>query len=128
MTNEPALQSEELVEFLRDAVGDHLRSVLYYDDDGGDLLYMRDDVADDYSHREREDVLRDMRLEAIERVHQEDLYVHGSLNCTVRCFDDAVEMHFAHGDTSGTAVALDSEVFAVHNTFIGQCLDLMESD
>lgn len=120
-----ATESKELVTFLRDKVGDHLRSVLYYDDDTRDLLYIRDDVADAYDERGRADVLRDMRLEAIEKAHQEDLYIHGSLDCTIRCFDDAVEMHFIHGEACGTAVALDSEVFAVHNTFVGRCLDVM---
>jgi hypothetical protein len=66
-----------------------------------------------------------MRLEAIEKSHQEDLYVHGSLNCTIRCFEDAVEMHFVHGERFSTAVALDGEVFAVQNTFVGRCLEVM---
>ncbi|WP_266076459.1 DUF7522 family protein [Haladaptatus caseinilyticus] len=120
-----ATESKELVSFLQDRVGDHLRSVLYYDDDTHELLYIRDDVADAYDERARVDVLRDMRLEAIEKAHQEDLYIHGSLDCTIRCFDDAVEMHFIHGEARGTAVALDSEVFAVHNTFVGRCLEVM---
>ncbi|WP_458206402.1 DUF7522 family protein [Haladaptatus sp. NG-SE-30] len=118
-------ESEELVTFLREHVGDHLRSVLYYDDDVSDLLYVRDDVADAYNENGRTNVIQDMRLEAIEKAHQEDLYVHGSLNCTIRCFEDAVEMHFVHGERSGTAVALDGEVFAVQNSFIGRCLEVM---
>ncbi|UPV73825.1 hypothetical protein M0R89_14925 [Halorussus limi] len=119
--------SEALTEFLRARVGDHLRSVIYYDDDGGEVLYVRDDVADEYTDGDIREVVRDVRLEAVEKPHQEDLYAHGPLNCTVRSFEDAVEMHFPHDETSGTAVALDGEVFAMHNTFIGQCLDAMES-
>ncbi len=69
-----------------------------------------------------------MRLEAIERAHQEDLYIHGSLNCTIRCFEDAIEMHFTHGELCGTAVALDGEAFAVQNTFVGTCLDIMRGE
>jgi hypothetical protein len=37
-------------------------------------------------------------------------------------------MHFVHGDASGTAVAFDSEVFAVHGTFVGRCLDVMRGE
>ena len=118
--------SEALTEFLRNRVGDHLRSVIYYDDDGGEVLYVRDDVADQYTDDDIDQVVRDVRLEAVEKPHQESLYEHGPLNCTVRSFEDAVEMHFPHDETSGTAVALDGEVFAIHNTFIGQCLDAME--
>src|SRR6056297_1653070 len=99
--------SEALTEFLRERVGDHLRSVIYYDDDGGEVLYVRDDVADQYTDDDIDQVVRDVRLEAVEKPHQESLYEHGPLNCTVRSFDDAVEMHFPHDETSGTAVALD---------------------
>ncbi|WP_135851146.1 DUF7522 family protein [Halorussus salinus] len=118
--------AEALTTFLRDRVGDHLRSVIYYDDDGGDVLYVRDDVADEYTERDIKEVVRDVRLEAVEKPHQEDLYAHGPLNYTVRSFEDAVEMHFLHDETSGTAVALDREVFASHDTFIGECLDVID--
>jgi hypothetical protein len=118
-------KSKELVRFLREHVGDLLRSVLYYDVDSCGLLYIRDDVADTYDERERANVLRDMRLEAIEKSHQEDLYFHGPLDCTIRCFEDAIEMHFLHGERCGTVVALDGEAFAVQNTFVGSCQNIM---
>lgn len=118
--------SKALTEFLKGHVGQHLRSVLRYDDQGGEFLYLRDDVAEQYSDDEIEDVVREARLEGIDRHHQESLYDHGSLDCTVRSFEEAVEMHFARDETSGTAVALDGEVFAVHNTFLGRCIELMD--
>lgn len=119
-------QSEALTEFLEEYVGDHLRSVIHYDEDGGEILYVRDDVADKYTEKEVEKIVRDVRLEAVEKPHQESLYAHGPLNVTVRSFEDAVEMHFPNDETSGTAVALDGEVFAIHNTFIGQCMEVMD--
>lgn len=118
--------SEALTEFLREYVGDHLRSVIHYDEEQSEVLFVREDVADKYTADEIDQVVRDVRLEAVEKPHQESLYAHGPLNVTVRCFEDAVEMHFPHDETSGTAVALDGEVFAIHNTFIGQCMDAME--
>lgn len=117
---------EALTEFLSERVGDHLRSVIRYDEDGADLVYARDDVAADYSDAELERVFRDVRLESVGKPHQEDLYDHGRLNCTVRCFEDGVEIHFARDETSGTAVSLDPEVFVAHNTFVGKCIELMD--
>ncbi|WP_128478259.1 DUF7522 family protein [Halorussus pelagicus] len=119
--------SEALTEFLQEQVGDYLRSVIYYDDDGGDILYVREDVADQYTDDDIDEVVRDVRLEAVEKPHQEDLYSHGPLNYTVRSFEDAVEMHFLHDETTGTAVALDREIFASHNTFIWQFLDAIDN-
>lgn len=118
--------SEALTEFLTDRVGDHLRSVLRYDEDGGELVYVRDDVAERYSTAEIKRVFQDVRLEGMGKPHQEDLYDHGSLNCTVRSFDDAVEMYFPRDETTGVAVSLDGEVFAINNTFIGKCIELVE--
>ena len=117
--------SEALTEFLEERVGDHLRSVIFYDDHGGEVLYVRDDVADEYTDEDIGEVVRDVRLEAVEKPHQESLYAHGPLNCTLRSFDDAVELHFPHDETSGTAVALDGEAFPMHNTFVSRCLDAM---
>lgn len=60
-----ATMPKELVTFLREQVGEHLRSVLYYDDNDWDVLSVHDDVADAYDERERMTILRDMRIEAI---------------------------------------------------------------
>ncbi|WP_227376413.1 hypothetical protein [Haladaptatus halobius] len=48
---ETASESKELVAFLREQVGEHLRSVLYYDDSDWDVLFVCDDVADAYDER-----------------------------------------------------------------------------
>ncbi|PSP54789.1 hypothetical protein BRC82_08635 [Halobacteriales archaeon QS_1_67_19] len=117
--------SEALTEFLQECVGEHLRSVIFYEEDDTEIVYVRDDVADQYTDEEVERIVREVRLEAVEKPHQESLYEHGPLNCTVRWFEDAVEMHFTHDETSGTAAAMDGEVFAIHDTFIGRCMDAM---
>jgi len=119
-------RAKALTKSLREYVGDDLRSVLRYDDDGAELVYVREDVADDYSATEVEQVVRDVRLEAVEKPHQEGLYEHGSLDCTVRCFDDAVEVHFPHDETSGTAVALDHDVLTDEDTLLGKCTELVD--
>ena len=117
--------ADELVEFLGSKVGENLRSVIRYDEDGGEVIHVRDDVRQEYTSAELDDVIADNRLEAIEKIHQESLYAHGELDCTVRCFEDAVEMHFIESGTEGTAVALDAEVFAIHGMFVGRCREIM---
>lgn len=72
MTSTPdGTPAEALTDFLKDRVGDHLRSVLRYDEDGGEFLYLRDDVAEQYSEAEMKDVVRDVRLESVDKRHQE---------------------------------------------------------
>jgi len=115
--------SEDLVTFLRDRAGDYLRSVVYYDRDSFELLYLRDDVEDEYTGGEIERVVDDLRLESFGAAQQEDLYVHGALGCTVRCFEEGVELHFPHEDFTGTAVALEPGAIADLHSFVGDCLE-----
>ncbi|MGM0592609.1 MAG: hypothetical protein ACQETI_13485 [Halobacteriota archaeon] len=85
-----------------------LRSVGYYDDDGGHLLYVRDDVDEVYGRAEREQVFTRARLEAMDRPNQESLYVHGELLCTFRCFEEATKFHATLTDTEGIVAAVDA--------------------
>jgi len=68
--------------------------VSYYDAEDYEIVYLCDDVADQYSDTDHERVGREVRLESVTRPQQEGLYVHGRLECTVKAFEDAVEMHF----------------------------------
>lgn len=117
--------SGRLTDFLENRAGDHLRSVLRYDADEKNVVHVRDDVADEYSDDEVAAVMQDLRLEAIEKSYQENLYDHGGLNCTVRCFDDAIELHFPRDETAGTVVALDADVLEAEATFVGECMDAL---
>lgn len=114
---------EQLVTFLETEVGDELRSVIYYDEATFDLIYARDDVQDQYSERDLEQVRQELGVASFGKPALEDLYVHGELNCTVHCFDEAIEMQFIVSDTEGIAVGLDPAAFVTHRTFIGRCLE-----
>ncbi|WP_132058411.1 hypothetical protein [Halorussus amylolyticus] len=117
--------SERLTDFLENRAGDHLRSVLQYDSDDKTVVHVRDDVADEYSDDDVAAVMQDLRLEAIEKSHQESLYDHGELNCTVRCFDDAIELHFPREEAKGTVVALDADVLEAEAALVGECMDAL---
>lgn len=124
----PRSTAADLASFLQDRVGDNLRSVAHYDADSYDVVYLRDDVADQYSETDHDRVSREARLESVDREHQEDLYVHGRLECTVRAFENAVEMHFPVDDASGVTVALDAEALTAHRTFVGRCLEIASGE
>jgi len=123
---------EPLAEFLRDELGDSLRSVIHYSiavDERGeptldhDLVYVREDVDAAYSDEERQDVVRDLGLESFGKEFQERLYDHGELNSIVRCFEGAIEMHFIVSEGEGVAVAMEPETFVAERTFIGRCME-----
>ena len=114
---------ERVATFLEQEVGDELRSVIYYDETTFDLVYVRDDVRDQYSERDLERIRQELGVASFGKPMLEDLYVHGDLQCTVKCFEEAIEMHFLASDTEGIAVGLDSAAFVTHRTFIGRCLE-----
>lgn len=116
--------AERLRTLLSESTGDLLRSVAYYDDEGYEVVYLRDDVADEYDEDEIDEAFEDVRLEALTKPRQEDLYTHGRLECVVRCFSEAVEMHFDLTETTGVAAALDREVMESGSQFLGECLAL----
>lgn len=114
---------EELTTFLKDKVNDELRSVIYYDEDTFELVYVRDDVRSQYSDEDLERIHQDLGLTSVGKPFLEDLYVHGELECSVHCFENAIEMHFIASETEGIAVALEPAAFLSHRTFVGQCLE-----
>ena len=114
---------ERVATFLEQEVGDELRSVIYYDETTFDLVYVRDDVREQYSERDLERVRQELGVASFGKPALEDLYVHGDLQCTVQCFQEAIEIHFLASDTESIAVGLDPAAFVTHRTFIGRCLE-----
>jgi hypothetical protein len=99
--------SPEPVEELRAVAGDALRSVARYDRDEVELLYERDDVA--RKPRVIDRIRDELVMQELGREYLEDLFGVGRWNCTMHRFDDAVCVHFADGDFTGTFVSVDAD-------------------
>ena len=117
-----------LAEFLHERVGDGLRSVIYYDPDDYEVVYLREDVAGEYTESRIEDIITDLWADSYEQGVREDLRRHGRLNATTWVFEDAIEMHFVADERQGIAVALDTETFLAQNTFVARCLSVAGFD
>lgn len=115
--------AKELVTFVQHRAGNLVRSVAYFDEDTRAVLYARDDVADQYSDDETDVVFNDLSFDALGKAYTEQLYPHGELNCIVRCFEDGIELHFPHGATSGTAIALEPHAVTDLEGLINDCLN-----
>jgi hypothetical protein len=112
-----------LAEFLHEGVGDGLRSVIYYDSEEYEVVFVREDVAD-FDEQDIDGIVADLWADSYEQGIREDLRGHGPLACTVWAFEEAIEMHFVADERRGVAVALDTETFLAQSTFIGQCLEV----
>ncbi|WP_436344486.1 DUF7522 family protein [Natronorubrum sp. FCH18a] len=102
------IEADRVCEQLEYRFGDDLRSVGYYDNGDSEHIYIRDDVKKKYDTSDVEKVFRDARLEAIDREHQESLYIHGDLQCTLRCFKKAIELHLIKDQRKGVIAAIET--------------------
>ena len=114
---------DSFVRFVLDRAGEAVRSVVRYDEESSDVLFLRDDVAEGYSPLALETVMAALRREGEQSGRQEHLYAHGHLNCIVRCFDGGLEMHFPYGDDEGVALALEPRAAEGLYGFVDDCLD-----
>jgi hypothetical protein len=96
--------------FFEERAGEDLRSIITYDGDGHELIFLRDDVAAQYTDDELCEAIDGSRLESLYSPIYEDVYAddHGELQCLIQCFDDVIEINFALGDGEGAAVAIDA--------------------
>ncbi|SEV81654.1 DUF7522 family protein [Natrinema salifodinae] len=102
------LEAERVRDQLASRFGDDLRSVGYYDEGDNDHVYIREDIEAEYDAADLENVFREARLEAIDQDHQESLYVHGELQCVLRCFEKAIEVHLIKNQQKGVVAAVET--------------------
>ncbi|WP_188884156.1 hypothetical protein [Halarchaeum grantii] len=103
-----------LEDFFEQRTDGHLRSIVKYEENSYEIVYLRDDVAEQYTTEEIESAIDDSRMESLTAPIYEDTYSrdHGNLTCLVQCFENVIEMNFVLEDGVGAAVALDAKAMA----------------
>lgn len=106
--------ASRLESFFEERTDGNLRSIVKYQPDSFDIVFLRDDVADQYTESEVEDAIDDSRMESLTAPIYDDTFSadHGDLTCLVKCFEHVIEMNFVLDDGVGAAVALDEEAMA----------------
>lgn len=104
-------EAEPLVEHLRERLGDELLAVVYYERGGYDVVYVRDDLTDEYTEPTIEKRIEEIGFETHERGLIERSYDHGELRSTVKSFDEAIECYLFVGPHSCIAVSLTPTAF-----------------
>lgn len=102
------IEADRVREKLEYRFGDDLRSVGYHDHDDSEHVYVREDIEKRYDEADLKRVFQDARLEAIDQDHQESLYTHGELQCVLRCFKKATELHIIKSERQGVLAAVEA--------------------
>jgi len=118
--------AEELASFLEQRAGDSLRAVGHYSAEEYGVVYLREDLRQQYTDDEIEGIVEELRWESFGKSNQEGQFHLGELNCSIKAFEEAVVMHFPSDGKHGTLVSLDSEAAQDLLQFIDECLSRIE--
>lgn len=104
--------SRALVEYLQDRAGEALRVVFHYDprSEGYEILYMREDIRDEYTEPELERHFDTFRRDSHLAEVQEGELSTGNHHCSIRVFDETLLFNFTHGPDVNTIVSIDPMV------------------
>lgn len=114
--------SETLVEFCQQEAGPYLRAVFHYENGEFERLYVRDDVAEQYSESEWDDYFSRLAAEEEDETGQTTALNVGNHHATLRLYDDALVLHFPQGEEVGTMVSFDPEAGRECSKFVLQSL------
>lgn len=112
----------ELTKFCKDRGGGTLRIAFTYTEDGGEVLYAREDIEEIHRHDGFEP-LRRAAWNVHETVLAETPHIEtmGDYRVTVHTFDDAFVMQFRESPEEGVAVSFDREIGRNLHEFLLEC-------
>lgn len=101
---------QALIEQLRDETDTSLRLVVQYAGDEYDVLFAREDIADQFPGPELEMRVETLVMKGLGDPPQENaLFDLGTLDSTVRFYDHALVAHFPYREWSGLVFVLDRQ-------------------
>ncbi|MBX0302339.1 hypothetical protein [Haloarcula salinisoli] len=113
-------EARDLVEAIRDDTADTLQLAVRYSGEGYDIVYLREDIDEQFSDPELEEQVETLMLKGHGDPPQEGaLFNFGSLNATMRFYDESLVVHFPTGEWTGLVFVLDQEAESL--------LDIVES-
>lgn len=97
-----------LVDRYRQVESAELRTTLWYDGDDYEVVYVREDVSEQYSPEEFEEKVKQLVVEGLgDPPTQEQFRLFGDVNVVIRRFDRGVMLHFPIDEFSGVAATFD---------------------
>lgn len=114
--------SDSIAELCQQEAGAYLRTVVHYENSDYEMLYLRDDVADEYTTSELTKYYDELSVEEEREKRQTDVLNVGNHHATLRMYDDALILHFPQGDDIGTVISFDPEAGRECSQFVVRCL------
>ena len=114
-------------EFFKDRTAGNLRSIITYEKNEFDIVFVRDDVSEQYTPDDVEIAVDHARMESLTAPIYDGVYSvdHGELDCMVKCFERVIEMNFVLSDGVGAAVALDEAAMAEARGLVAEAREII---
>ncbi|MFC7166549.1 DUF7522 family protein [Halospeciosus flavus] len=119
--------AETVREEVEGAVGDALRVVSYFVPDGGEVVYMRADIREEYSEDTDERVLEHARLESTAKPAYDHLF-DGEMQATTRVFPETLVTVVPTGQGEGILFSLDKYASYDYVTVVDTVERLLDGD
>jgi|AntDeeMinimDraft_5_1070356.scaffolds.fasta_scaffold09188_3 hypothetical protein len=122
-----AQMASRLRELFEERTDGGLRSIVTYDFEGVEVLYLRDDVASQYTETEIASAIDESRMQSMSVSIYEGVFSrnHGEIECMVTYFENVVELNFALDDGVGAAVALDTEAMGEARGLVSEAREIV---
>lgn len=118
--------TDALHDHLQERLGDALRTIVYYDTEKENAIYVREDVRQDVSPEQAGAIIDHLREREDLREVRTEIGLDTSLHCIVRCWEDRIGLHFPHSPESGTLVEIESNVARDLHSFVTECESILE--
>ncbi|WP_137285421.1 DUF7522 family protein [Halorussus salinisoli] len=112
---------DKFVTFLQQRAGQSLRAVRFYSETNQRSVYARDDVQQEISQTDIEQIVSQARRELMERADDQWQFTHGEMEATVRIFQNAVIINLLSSGNFGVLLSLDAEIASRLHSFIYDC-------
>ncbi|MFB6131238.1 MAG: hypothetical protein ABEJ28_10505 [Salinigranum sp.] len=119
--------ASRLEDFFDRRTNGNLRSIVKYEQEEFEIVYLRNDVAEQYGPESIEKAVDDSRMESLTTAIYSDIFSddHGEPTCLVKCFENVVEMNFVLSTGVGAAVALDAEAMSETRGLVSEARDIV---
>ncbi len=118
-------KQKDLVDLLKDEVGDRLRAVGEYDKDDYYVLYIREDVAEEFTQEDIGEIHHEMVLKGLGNQHIESLFDDEPLECSIYQFKSIARLHFVKEDYLGYYVSFDYDGNVNPSKIVDECKELL---
>lgn len=117
----PSETGNELVEYAQSQVGDALRTVAVLYEDDSEVIYLRDDLAHEYSREQYRHISASFRIDLNEELHQSNTSLVDEKIAIIHYHDSAYVFQFPHDGCHSILLSIEPRVGERLQNFIEGC-------